>query len=80
MADASARRSFHGPLQIARGPARAPRAPASCPLELVPASPSQWPLGTAVIQATRVQAPTGDRESILARVLSALQLLTRVRR
>jgi hypothetical protein len=82
MADASARRSFHGPIQTGRGPAPTRRASVSSgPLERVLAPPSKSSIGRAVIQAARTETPTtSERERVLAGVLSALQLLTRVNR
>jgi hypothetical protein len=82
MANASARRSFHGPLHTARRPAPKLQAPTpSRPLELVPAPPSASSIGRAVIQAARVETPTtSERERVLAGVLSALQLLTSANR
>jgi len=82
MAKASARRSFHGPLQspppVRRG---LPVATAARPLELVPASPSESSLGRAVLRAARAEAPTiSERERILAGVLAALQGLTSANR
>ncbi|HEX2870432.1 MAG TPA: hypothetical protein VHP33_04235 [Polyangiaceae bacterium] len=82
MANASARRSFHGPLLTGRlaAPKPAARAP-SRPLELVPPPPSASSLGRAVLAAARVEAPTtSERERILASVLTALQRLTNANR
>jgi hypothetical protein len=85
MANASARRSFHGPVTTLRSPrtreARKPDvvAPArpSRPLELVPAPPSDSSVGRAVLAAARSEEPTtSERARILAGVLAALQLLT----
>jgi len=86
MANASARRSFHGPFTPVRasgfGQASLARdAAPSRPLELVPAPPSASSLGRAVIAAARSEQPTtGERERILASVLAALQNLTRAKR
>ena len=89
MANASARRSFHGPvttLQSPRAqPARKPDAAEpprrSRPLELVPLPPSASSVGRAVLAAARAERPTtGERERILAGVLAALQLLTSANR
>ncbi len=82
MANASARRSFHGPLQTTARPAPKRQAAApSRPLELVPAPPSASSLGRTVLEAARAEAPTtNERERILAGVLSALQLLTSANR
>lgn len=77
MANASARRSFHGPLHAARPAAPKPARAPSRPLELVPPAPSASSLGRAVLAAAREEAPTtSERERILASVLTALQRLT----
>lgn len=82
MANASARRSFHGPFHTPRPLARRPRDPVpSRPLELVPAPPGVGLLGRAVLKAARDEAPTtSERERVLANVLSALQRLTSANR
>jgi len=82
MANASARRSFHGPFHTSRPLPRRPRHPVpSRPLELVPAPPSASSLGRAVLKAARDEAPTSsERERVLANVLSALQRLTSANR
>jgi hypothetical protein len=75
MAQASARRSFHGPLLVTAGSPE-PR-PKSAPLELVPAPPGASSIGRAVIQAARTEEPTtSQRERVLAGVLAALRGLT----
>ena len=79
MANASARRSFHGPLHTTRRPTAQKRrgATPSRPFELVPGPPSASSLGRAVLQAARDETPTtNQRERILASVLDALQRLT----
>ncbi len=79
MANASARRSFHGPLRTARQPPRkaVQPLPPSRPLDLVPPQPTASTLGRAVLAAARTEAPTtSERERIMASVLSALQCLT----
>jgi hypothetical protein len=85
MANASARRSFHGPLlntESGRGSKRRKAPPElaptpSRPLELVPASPSASSIGRAVIAAARSEEPsTSQRQRVLAGVLAALQRLT----
>jgi hypothetical protein len=81
MANASARRSFHGPFTTLRSPrprpAPKPDPAPSRPLELVPAPPSASSVGRAVLAAARSEEPTtSERERILAGVLAALQLLT----
>jgi len=86
MANASARRSFHGPFTVLRKPRQrvVPKleAPApSRPLELVPPPPSESSVGRAVLAAARSEQPTtSERERILAGVLAALQLLTGAQR
>ena len=76
MAQSSARRSFHGPLQASLS-GRARKAEPKAPLELVPDPPRASALGRAVIAAAREEAPsTGARERVLAGVLSALKCLT----
>lgn len=77
MAQASARRSFHGPLLVT-AEARAPKPRTkSVPLELVPAPPSASSIGRAVIAAARADEPTtNQRERVLAGVLAALRGLT----
>jgi hypothetical protein len=65
MAQASARRSFHGPLATSSSPKPRPK---SEPLSLVPAA------------ARRVAPTTNEREHILAGVLAALRCLTAARR
>lgn len=84
MAQASARRSFHGPLVATpTGSRRAPEGRVqphptpSRPLELVPAPPSASSIGRAVLKAAREEQPTtNERERVLAGVLAALQRLT----
>ena len=81
MANASARRSFHGPLHTARPAVPKPVRAPSRPLELVPPAPSASSLGRAVLAAAREEAPTtSERERILASVLTALQRLTSANR
>jgi hypothetical protein len=82
MANASARRTFHGPLLAARPPVPKPSARAlSRPLELVPPPPGASTLGRVVLAAARAEAPTSDaRERVLASVLGALQRLTSANR
>jgi hypothetical protein len=78
MANASTRRSFHGPLHTAP-PARRkpPAATPSRPLELVPAPPSARSVGRAVLKVARAESPTSsERDRVLAGVLAALQGLT----
>jgi hypothetical protein len=88
MAQASARRTFHGPIttHAARAPrARKPRRHEptlpSRPLELVPPPPSASSVGRAVLAVARTEQPsTNERERILTGVLEALQLLTSANR
>ena len=89
MANASARRSFHGPLTPIPGAGAREAVPAhpatpqrsSRPLELVPAPPSASSIGRAVIAAARSEQPsTNERQRILASVLAALRNLTTPRR
>jgi hypothetical protein len=78
MANASARRSFHGPLQTTRRClAHERRAAPARPLELAPATPGASPLGRALLLPARAETPTtSERQRILASVLDALQRLT----
>ncbi|HVY28390.1 MAG TPA: hypothetical protein VHB79_17665 [Polyangiaceae bacterium] len=63
MAQASARRTFHGPLLAVPQDSRRP--------------PSTSSLGRAVLQVARAEQPsTDERERILAGVLAALRRLT----
>ena len=82
MANASPRRSFHGPFHTPRPLLRRPRDPGpSGPLELVPAPPGASSLGRAVLKAARDEAPTtSERARVLANVLAALQRLTSANR
>ena len=76
MPNASARRSFHGPLlqNFQTGRPRPPRRPS---LELVPSSPNESALCRAVLRAARVEEPGPKaRDRVLAGVLSALRGLT----
>jgi len=78
MANASARRSFHGPLQTPPPARRKPPATTpSGPQELVSPPLSPRSLGRAMLQAARADSPTTpERERVLAGVLAALQGLT----
>jgi len=89
MANASARRSFHGPFTAvgrprarAAHPAReATPARSPHPLELVPAPPSESSIGRELLAAARAEQPTtSERQRILASVLAALQNLTGTKR
>lgn len=80
MSQASARRSFHGPListLLSPAPTTAPRVLGPRALELAPSSPRVSAIGRAVLRAARQESPSPDqRERVLAGVLSALQRLT----
>jgi hypothetical protein len=82
MANASPRRSFHGPFHTPRPLPRRPRDPApSGPLELLSTPPGASSLGRVVLNAARDEAPTSsERDRVLANVLSALQRLTSANR
>jgi hypothetical protein len=80
MAQASARRSFHGPLLViksAAAPRRAVPPPATPPLELVAGPPTASSVGGAVSTTSRSQAPSvEERQRVLHGVLMALRDLT----
>ena len=80
MANASARRSFHGPLQTPRpAPRRPPDPGPSRPLELVRPAPMTGSLRRSALEAARPEAPA-QRDHLLANVLSALRRLTTAKR
>jgi hypothetical protein len=81
MANASARRSFHGPFQTPRPLPRRPPDPGPArPLDLIVPAAVAGSFGGAVLHAARAEAPAVRRDHVLASVLSALRRLTTAQR